>query len=95
MDALSQKGAQQQDHDQISVSPKVGGPGAEVTNQQVVFVLGHEVGHGLFDFGTGELFEDILGRGSGKLAPAAVRHGSPPPGAGFIHKSLLFKPFFR
>jgi hypothetical protein len=42
------------------LSPKVGGPGAEVTDQPVVFVLGQEVRYGLFGFGIWKFFGDIL-----------------------------------
>jgi hypothetical protein len=61
VDVLQPKGTQEQDSDQILVCPKVGGPGAEVTDQPVVFVLGQEVRNGLFDFGIWKLFGNISG----------------------------------
>jgi hypothetical protein len=43
------------------VSPKVGGPGAEETDQPVEFVLGQEVRYGLIDFVIGKPFGNIFG----------------------------------
>jgi hypothetical protein len=43
------------------VSPKVGGPGAEVTDQPVVFVPGQEVRDGFSDLGIWKFFGNILG----------------------------------
>jgi hypothetical protein len=91
VDVLQLKGTQQQDDDQISVSPKVSvqedshrvwgterGDGLEGKRPAVDIVLGEEVRYGLLDFRIGKPFGNIFGVSMQGEKVVKLRKGSCP-----------------